>query len=211
MSECFGPLLLAKCRDRNKGGGWAGTSGGQVAADGEWKGKGPPASTLHSFFKKRPSEQTGTGCGLAAGSECARTPSHPTGDLHWSTSPRHVMGDLRATRSTEFAVQSRASVERQSTKGCRESAPSMRLDHMPHGAPLEDPGGPEGTVIGKGAEPGMAHGGRMAIPNMVPIHGCPDGQQGQRPSTSSTSDPGTQGDHSAAILTNISIVHVSLC
>ena len=29
----------------------------------------------------------------------------------------------------------------------------------------------------------------MAVPDMVPIHGCPDGQQGQGPSTSSTSDP----------------------
>ena len=39
----------------------------------------------------------------------------------------------------------------------------------------------------------------MAMPNMVPIHGRPDGQQRQGPSTSSASDPGTQGDHSAAI------------
>ena len=132
----FPPSAPGRRTDHNKGGGWAGTSGGQVAADREWKGTVTPASTLHSFVKKRSSEQTGTG----AGSEGARSPSHAAGDLRSGTSPRHVMGDLRATRSTEFssiAVQSRASVERQSTKGCRESAPSMRLYHMPHGAPLK--------------------------------------------------------------------------
>ena len=52
------------------------------AADREGKGTGAPASTIHAFFKKRTSEQAGTGCGSAAGSEGAWTPCHPAGNLH---------------------------------------------------------------------------------------------------------------------------------
>ena len=205
MTECFGPPLLSHAETMSKeveanGQGLR----DQVAADREWKGTGAPASTLHAFFKKRTSEQAGTGYGSAAGSEGAWTPSHPAGNLHQGSSPRHVMGDLRTTWSPEFsstAVQSRASVERQSTKGCCESAPSLRLDHMPHGASLEDPGGPERTYVGKGANPGMAYGSSIAISDMVPIHGCTYGQQGQDPSAPSASDSGAQGDHSAAVHT----------
>ena len=116
------------------------TQGGQVTADRERKGSGTPTTTLHGYFTKRTSATTRTGLGSSRGSESAGQTSHPAGDLHQGLETRHVLGDLRTTGTPEFPstpVQSRTSLERQSTKECRESAPSERLDHLPHGTPLE--------------------------------------------------------------------------
>ena len=112
------------------------------------------------------------------------------------------MGDLRTTGTPEFPstpVQSRTSLERQSTKGCRESAPSECLDHLPHGTPLEGSGGLEGTAVGEGSVTGLAHRQGMAVPDVVAVNGRPGSQPRQGPSTHPADSEGAQGDHPVAV------------